>query len=356
LRETYEDGRGWTKGSKRKYSGKEERRVVAIKQGMIDRGDYFLGAPYVRMLYAEGYPEERLPTEWFINDVVRDRGLQTRESKPKKQKGVVERLLYPIQSIIKLGRIQQSCDFIGKKFIMGRTEPISVFGTSYYQWLKLYQIRRVLAETTESATRFLQTFWKTFPVPDVMRMDNAMTFRGAGHVAGNIGRFLKFLLNLNITPLFAVARQSYTNPHVEGHNSTFTQKLWAQNTFADVNEIDRECERFNQESKRFYLWKYKERLAQKSLRYLKKDQNVPTEFLRSTKGKKICFIRFVERWKEEDHRCGVIVLNKFIEVPSEYNNQYVFAELDLATATLRVRSEQAGIATEITNQPFQFTL
>jgi len=196
---------------------------------MIDRKDYFLGASYVEMHYEDMHPDERRPSLWFIKDVVRRSGLQTYEPKKRsKQKGVVERLLFPITSIVTLGRIHQSCDFIGKKFIAGRTEPISIFGTSYYQWLKLYQIRRVLAETSESAIRFLTTFWKTFPLPNVMRMDNGMTFRGTGHAEAHIGRFLKFLLNLGITPLFSAAYQSYTNPHVEGHNRTFTQKLWSQ--------------------------------------------------------------------------------------------------------------------------------
>lgn len=328
-----------------------------MKRGMIDRKDYFLGAPYVQMGYEETYPNERLPSIWFIKDVVQRNGLQITEPKKRtKDKGIVERLLFPITSIIGLGRIQQSCDFIGKKFIIGRTEPISIFGTSYYQFLKIYQIRRVLAETTESATRFLTTFWKTFPLPNVMRMDNGMTFRGAGRASGNVGRFLKFLLNLGITPLFAAAYQSYTNPHIEGHNRTFTQKLWSQHRFTAVDEIDRECERFNAESKKFYLWKFKERLTQKSLRYLREDDVPLIDILRSTRGKKICFIRFVERWSEEEFRCGFIVLNRFVAVPIEYTNQYVFVELDLLTATLHVRSERNGIATEIFSQPFPFTL
>lgn len=309
------------------------------------------------MLYEEQFLEERYPSVWFIEDAARRHGLQTREPKKRqKRKGIVERLLYPIQSIVTLGRLQQSCDFIGKKFILGRTEPISIFGTSYYQFLKIYQIRRVLAETTENGIRFLTTFWKTFPIPNVMRMDNGMTFRGAGRASGNIGRFLKFLLNLGITPLFSAAYQSYTNPHIEGHNSTFAQKLWAQHTFAHVEEIDRECERFNAEHKKLFLWKFKERLTQKSLRYLSGDYSPVTDVLRSTRGKKVCFIRFVERRSEKGDRYGFVVLDRFVVVPDDYNNQYVFVELDLATATLHVRSEKEGVSAEILRQSFPFTM
>jgi hypothetical protein len=312
---------------------------------MINNGDYFLGAPYVQMNYEEECPDIDLPSLWFIKDVVQRNGLQTRQPKPKrKSQGVVERQLYPIRSIIKLGRLQQSCDYIGKKFIQGQREPISIFGTSYYQWLKLYQIQRVLAETTENAAMVLTTFWKTFPIPNVMRMDNAMTFRGAGNIEANIGRFLKLLLNLGVTPLFSAAYRSYTNPHIEGHNSTFTQKLWAKHRFVSAEQIDTKCERFNAESTKFYLWKFKERLMQKSLKYLREDQEVPTDILRSTKGKKVCFIRFVERWSEKRDRYGVVVMNRFVELSDKYNNQYVFVELNLETSILTVRSECQGIA------------
>jgi len=126
-RGSYEDNRGWKKG-KRVYTDCEEKRIVEIKRTMKKRNDYFLGAPYVQMNYAFGYPKDRIPSEWFIEDVVRRHHLQTKEPK-KKTKGmdIVKRLLFPIKSIINLGKIQQSADFIGKKFILGSEEPVSFF-------------------------------------------------------------------------------------------------------------------------------------------------------------------------------------------------------------------------------------
>jgi hypothetical protein len=92
-----------------------------------------------------------------------------------------------------LGRIQQACDFIGKKSIVGSREPISVFSASYYQWFALYQIYRVLAETVKEAVDQLSGFWIDHPIPQVMRVDNATAFRGAVRHVAVIGRFLKFL-------------------------------------------------------------------------------------------------------------------------------------------------------------------
>lgn len=309
------------------------------------------------MDYAKKFPSDPLPSEWFVKEVTRRAGLQTHEPKKRsKGKNIVSRLLFPIKSIVGLGKVHQSCDFIGKKYIQGFKEPVNIFSTSFYQWFELYQIWRVVAETSEQVMNRLTDFWKVFPLPDVMRMDNGMTFRGTGKVAAHIGKYLKFLLNLNIIPLFSAAYQSYTNPHIEGHNRTFTEKLWAKNFFSGVAEIDTECHKFNAESREFFEWKFKERLNAKGLRRLTKNSILDGEILRSTKGKKICFIRFVERWKESNETAGIVVLDRFIEVPKAYIGQYVFATLNLETTMIAITSEHQGIVTKIINQPFAFTL
>lgn len=355
-RDQYDDSRGWGYGVKRTHTDQEETRIVTLKQARIGRKAFFLGAPHVRMDYAKKYPADPLPSLWFVKNVVRQHHLQMREPKRRTRgKDIVARLLFPIQSIVKLGRIQQSADFIGKKFITGQSEPISIFAASYYQWLELYQIQRVLAETAENAVAGLCAMWQQYPIPHVVRIDNGMPFRGGGVAVGYLGRFVKFLLNLAVTPLFTAAYQSYTNPHVEGHNRTFTEKVWTQYRFTSVEEIDRQCARFNAESREFYEYTFKERLRRKGLRYLTAGDHGDTAILRSRKGKKICFIRFVERWREEDERSGVVVLNRFIPVPDAYCNQYVFAILNLETAMLHIVSEHHGISTEILRQPFPYT-
>ena len=141
--------------------------------------------------------------------------------------------------------------------MQGSREPVNIFATSFYQWFKLYKIWRVYGETAESAITKLLDFWNIHPLPHVMRVDNGMSFRGTGIVEGKIGRFVKFLLNLNVTPLFSAASQSYTNPHIEGHNRTFDDKLWSKNFFTSLEDIDIECEKFNAESQEFFEWNLK---------------------------------------------------------------------------------------------------
>jgi len=353
--EAYADARGWTKGTFRKYTPLVRDRVIALKQARIDQEKYFLGSPHIQMDYAKRYPKGSAPSLWFIDESVRSAGLQTHAPKKRtKGQNIIQRHRFPIQTVVGLGRIQQACDFIGKKYILGSREPISVFSTSYCQWFELYQIYRVLAESVEESVDRLGRFWRDHPIPQVMRIDNATTFRGSPHHPAVVGRFLKFLLNGQVTPLFVAPYRSYTNPHIEGHNRTFTEKLWSRHTFTSLEAIDAECARFNAESEEFFRFKFEERLRAKTLRYHGAGATINLQALTTTRGKRICFIRFVERWKERREETGIVVLERFIDLPAAYLNQYVFASLDLASAKLTILSEVEGQATVIAVRPFPY--
>ena len=153
------------------------------------------------MDYAKQFPDQEPPSVWFIDKTIRQAGLQTK--KPKKhKKGGAEYLLYPVQAIKELGSVHQSADFIGKKYIAGQREPINIFSTSYYAPFKLYQIKLVVAEQAVYALENLTKLWRKYPVPDVLRIDNGLQFRGTARGKRYLSTFLKFLLNLGIVPLF----------------------------------------------------------------------------------------------------------------------------------------------------------
>ena len=102
-RESYEERRGWNQG-RRVYTTDEEERVASLKRERIDRKRYFLGAPHVRMDYAKKFPDDPLPSLWFVHDVVRRQGLQTHEPKKRKKgQNIVSRLKFPMRSIVGLG-------------------------------------------------------------------------------------------------------------------------------------------------------------------------------------------------------------------------------------------------------------
>ncbi len=288
------------------------------------------------MDYVKKYPNEPLqPSLWYINQVVRRAGLQTRIHK-KKRKGGSVYLLFPKESIKRLGYIHQSADFVGKKFIAQRTEPITIFSTSYYTPFKLYQIKRIRAEKTDFAMEQLEHQWARHPIPNVLRIDNAVQFRGSAINKRSPGSFLVFLLNLGITPLFGSPSKPWTNPHVEGHNRVFNEKVWSKNIFTSLEQIDQANERFNNESSEYFEYKYARLVARSRCRYLRSPKQIVTDSLRTRKNKKIYFVRFVELIEND---AIIFVMNEKIHLPDKFAHQFVFVEWNLENERLSIYSE-----------------
>lgn len=354
LRQTeHTDDRGWRKGSRRKYSSADEKRICDLKIKRIESNCYFVGSEYVQMDYAKQFPYETLPSTWYIDEVIRNAGLQTKKPK-QKRKGAAEYLLYPTQSIRNLGYVHQSADFIGKKYIAGRTEPINIFSSSYYAPFKLYQIVRILAEKSSYAIEQLQNQWSHYPIPDVFRIDNGLQFRGTARGKRAGGTFLKFLLNLDVTPLFGSPSKPWTNPYVEGHNRVFNEKVWSRNFFTSLEQIDQECERFNQESLELFKFRYSQLIVNGNFRYLEPGQKIITDRLKSLK-RKIYFIRFVESPDITTRAC-ITILNEPVSLPEKYNHQFVFVEWDIEKEQLSIYSEYQKVITLIEQIKFRLNI
>jgi hypothetical protein len=353
--DSYNENRGWQKGHARKYTNTEiADHICALKRRRIENKCYFVGSNYVQMDYAKQYPGEMLPSTWFIDKTIRQASLQTK--KPKKhKKGGAQYLLYPIQLIRDLGYIQQSADFVGKKYISGQSEPINIFSTSYYAPFKLYQIKPVNAERAVYAIEKLTGLWQKYPLPNVFRMDNGLQFRGTARGKRSLGTFLKFLLNLGVKPLFGSPSKPWTNPHIEGHNRVFNEKVWGQNFFTNRDQITVECERFNRESLEYFYFKYSQLVFNSNFSYIEHNQDIETNKLISTVGKKIYFIRFAQS-TEKGKDAYITILNEKVSLPEQYNHQFVFAEWDIDKEQLAIYSEFQRAGTLIMKQKFYLNI
>lgn len=307
------------------------------------------------MDYVKKYSNNETPSQWFIAETIRKNKLQTRKAK-KRRKGGSEYLLYPTESVRSLGYIHQSADFIGKKYISGKSEPINIFSTCYHSPIKLYQIQRILAEKTDYAIEVLIEFWRIYPIPDVFRIDNALQFRGTARGKRAIGKFLIFLLNLDITPLFASPSKPWTNPNVEGHNRVFNEKVWSTNHFTSLEQIDTECGRFNCESEEFFKFKYSDLIVNNIniFKCLEKGQLINTAKLESVKNKKIYFTRFAESL-EKNQDAQIIIMNEIVFIPEKYTHQFVFVEWDLEKEQLLIYSEYQKVKTFIKKVKFKIS-
>ena len=353
---TYEDDRGWKKNKphKAEHSEVEASRIRTLKEKRI-KEKYFVGSDYVQMDYVRQYPNELIPSTWFIDKTIREAKLQTKKPKGKKNVGGSKYLLFPAESIKNLGEIHQSADFIGKKYIAGRTEPINVFSSAYYSPFKLFQIKRVMAEKARCAIEVLKVQWQTFPIPDVFRIDNGLQFRGTASGKRSVGTFLCFLLNLSVTPLFGSPSKPWTNPAIEGHNRIFNEKIWSNNFFKNPEQIDIECNRFNQESLEYFQYKYASFLDNKQFRYLGGTIDPKSDKLVTTKNRKIYFIRFAES-NEFKEPAYIDILNEKVLIPEQYTHQFVFAEWDLEKEILSIYSEFEQITTLVKQMDFKLNM
>jgi len=313
-----------------------------------------VGSEHVQMDYAKQYSDDELPSIWFINKTIRLSGLQTRKPK-KRTKGGSEYLLYPVRAIRALGSVHQSADFIGKKYIAGQREPINIFSTSYYAPFKLYQIKPVEAEQAVFAIANLIRLWRTYPLPDVMRIDNGLQFRGSARAKRYLSTFLKFLLNLGIKPLFGSPSKPWTNPHIEGHNRVFNEKVWGQNFFTSKDHVAAECERFNSESLEYFHFKYAQLVFNGNFSYIEPTQIIETDKLLSAKDNKVYFIRFVES-ADKGAKAWIKILNETVLLPTQYNHQFVFAEWDIEKEHLLIYSEYKKAVTLIMEHPFTLNI
>ena len=353
--EQYEDNRGWQKGQARIYTDAEiAERISSIKRTRIGNKKYFVGSEYVQMDYVKQYPDAALPSIWFIDKTVRQTGLQTRKPK-KRKKGGSEYLLYPVQAISSLGQVHQSADFIGKKYIAGQREPINIFSTSYYAPFKLYQIKPVAAEQALCAIENLIRLWRSYPLPDVVRIDNGLQFRGTARGKRCLSTFLKFLLNLGVKPLFGSPSKPWTNPHIEGHNRVFNEKVWGQNFFTSKDHVAVECERFNSESLEYFHFKYAQLVVNGNFSYIEPKQEIETDKLLSAKDKKVYFIRFVES-ADKGTKAWIKILNETVFLPQTYCHQFVFVEWNIEHEQLLIYSEYKKSVTLILECKFNLNI
>ena len=189
----------------------------------------------------------------------------------------------------------------------------------------------------------------------MLRLDNGLQFRGTGRGKRSLGTFLKFLLNLNIKPLFGSPSKPWTNPHIEGHNRVFNEKVWSRNFFTHTDQIAAECKRFNTESLEYFHYKYAELIVNGNYFYIEPGQKIETDRLLSVKNKKIFFIRFVES-PEKDNVAYVNILNEYIALPEKYNHQFVFIEWDIEKEKLFIFSEYRKTISFIMKRTFKLNI
>ena len=328
------DQRGWKKGQYRSYSRRDEQRVLMIHRELdSDNDSSFSGASAILQTYRERYPTEKTLSLRFIGRTLTKHGLS---QKPKvRRKGVSRYLHYPEKLIAGIGKSLLEIDFIGKKFVYGRTEPVNFIAFSLRFPRKLKHFQRIEAETANETIKHCKEFFKRFEKPNVVKMDNGFAFAGASPYPRSLNSTVFFLLKEKIIPVFTAPRRPWNQASVEGANSIFSRKFWNRFEFKDMGDVDRHLSRFNDN----YQWYSAYRKPNRSM-------NRAYPFI-----PKVYFIRKVS--EDSQSKLGLIdILKEQILLPKTYINMFILAEWNLKTQKLIVHYENGGLDVVVKSVPF----
>ena len=258
-----------------------------------------------------------------IGQLLSDLGLSGKREKGR-NKGAARYLCYPEYTLYHLlgGRVAEA-DFIGMKYIFGRTEPLNFSGFSFKKEPKLRYFQRISGQTAQELKKACSSFFKKFEKPDFLKVDNCLATIGSASGRRNISQVMYFLLKNQIIPIFAVPRKPFSQASIEGNNSVFSRKFWNRIQFQSVEEVDEKLKWFNASSQEYMGYKPPQKAKEPKKNF------VP----------RVYFIRQVHE-KKETRKAFIDVLNEKVFLPLSYVNYFVLAEWNLREEKLSVYFEK----------------
>lgn len=317
------DMRGWPKGKPRKYTKTDRTRIEKIRSELTQKSsnNFYCGATVILQEYRKRYPNLRLPTLRFIGRILAKSGLAEQQKKHK-NKGAARYLHYPEYSVYHLGKRVLEVDFVGHKFIKGRTEPVNFIGLSFKKPPKLRHFKRISGETADNVIRESKRFFRKFEKPDAVKIDNGFGMAGSSPWPRTISKVALFYLKEQIIPIYAVPRRPFSQASIEGNNSVFSKKFWKRFDFENVQEIDEKLELFNLASQRYAQYELPKKRPEKKTKFIPK----------------IYFIRKV--FEDEQTGKGYIELvNDKVFLHKSYINFFVLSEWKLKNEELYIYFE-----------------
>jgi len=164
------DDRGWIRGRRRKWGMVAEDRIKEIHMYLVTTPDeFYTGATAIDLEWRRRYPGEAPPPLRTIGRILSDIGLSKKRKKGR-NKGAAKYLCYPEHTIYELfgGRVLES-DFIGRKYIRGRTAPLNFIGFSFKKAPRLRYYTRIEGETADNFISSCGEFFTHFETPDYIK-------------------------------------------------------------------------------------------------------------------------------------------------------------------------------------------
>ena len=319
------DNRGWPEGKRRKWGKSTEKRIKEIHQTLENEPlEFYAGASAITDRWRKQYPNSPVPPLITIGRILADLGLSAARKKGR-NKGASRYLCYPEHTIYQsLGGRVLEADFVGRKYLTGRTEPLNFIAFSFKKEPRLRHYKRVNGQTADNFIKQSELFFQRFERPDFMKVDNCLATIGSASGKRSISETVAFLLKNQVIPIFAVPRRPFSQASIEGNNSVFARKFWNRIDFKSVEEVDEKIEWFNLSSERYLHY-------QRPKQHPKHKRNFTP---------KIYFIRQIKEDREQASKPFIDVLNEKIFLPKSYINYFVLAEWRLKQEQLYIHFEK----------------
>lgn len=312
-----QDRRGWPHGKRRKWGVEDGERIRTI-YGELQQNplEFYCGATVIAQIWRKRYPELPVPPLRTIGQMLSEFGLSEKR-KQGRNRGAAHYLCYPEYTIYSLfgGRVLEA-DFLGEKYLSGRTEPLNFIAFSFKKEPKLRYFQRVSGQTTAEFITHCQAFFQHVEKPDFIKVDNGLAVIGSASGKRNISKAMQFLLANQVIPIFAVPRKPFSQASIEGNNSVFARKFWNRRVFKSVSEVEEQLAWFNLASQRYTGYE------QPNGKPKRKKNFMP----------KVYFIRQVREEPAETGEAGkafVDILNEKVFLPPSYLNYFILAEWKL---------------------------
>lgn len=230
----------------------------------------------------------------------------------------------------------QQVDLKGPLYLTNQSQKHYIFA------LRDYASKGVAVEATtnkrgQTMVNFLVSAWQRRGLPDVLQMDNAMTFQGSARYPRSFSKVVKVCLDLDVEPLFVPPAEPWRNGFIENFNGLVTRLLLDREQFDDVDDLKAGAHRLEQ-------------AVNTSHRLQALDGQTPDEFVADkqrhfppanydrhcsddlplSKG----FVSFI-RMVRKSGRITLIGDDKF-DIDTDLKWHYVLARVDVAEQTLSV--------------------
>jgi len=207
----YDRRSSWLEARQSPENGTQETedRIKQIHRKLNEsEQEFFTGATAVSQTWLKRY-EEAPPPLRTIGQIMKDLGLP---SHPRgKSRGAAKYLHYPETTIYGgyLGNRVMEADFIQRRYLQGSGTPLHFVGFSAKKAPKFRYYKRIEDLTVNNFIDACDDFLSKFDKPDVLKLDNASTFKGSVSGKRTLSRVMLYLLQKQIIPVFAVPRKTF---------------------------------------------------------------------------------------------------------------------------------------------------